>query len=179
MLRLAGALCTFALDSHPRSLPLYDHDNLDQCFAVLDRHIRTHLEVIVPTNCISIPLSHTGDYMYAGEVTDQRCLGKSRWILSIRSKLGEAELIGRAPQLIKICSRQFVPELVKRALPGMQLTHMPTPPPAVSPKVEAQYFGIGRAGPCWDHLVQTKAVGVYVPGEFPEAEVELLVVIDP
>ena len=23
--RLAGALCTFALDSHPRDLPLYDH----------------------------------------------------------------------------------------------------------------------------------------------------------
>ena len=28
MSRLAGALCTFALDSHPRDLPLYDHDNL-------------------------------------------------------------------------------------------------------------------------------------------------------
>ena len=71
-----------------------------------------------------------------------------------------------------------MPELVKRALPGMQLTHLPTPPPAVSPKVEVQYFSAGKAGPCWDHLVQTKAVGVYVPGEFPEAEVELLAVID-
>ncbi len=178
MLRLGGALCTFALDSHPRSLPVYDHDNLDKCFGALDRHIRTHLEVIVPTNCISIPLHTTGDYLYAGEVTDQRCLGRSRWILGIRSQIGEAELITRTPQLIKVCSKQFVPELVKRALPGLQLTHLPTPPPAVSPKVEVQYFGIGRAGPCWDHLAQTKAVGVYVPGEFPAAEVELLVVLD-
>ncbi len=40
MLRLGGALCTFALDSHPRSLPLYDHDRPDTCFAALDQHIR-------------------------------------------------------------------------------------------------------------------------------------------
>ncbi len=32
MSRLAGALCTFALDSHPRDLPLYDHDNPSDCF---------------------------------------------------------------------------------------------------------------------------------------------------
>ena len=57
MSRLAGALCTFALDSHPRELPLYDHDNLSECFEALDRHIRAHLETIVPTNCVSIPLA--------------------------------------------------------------------------------------------------------------------------
>ncbi len=55
--RLAGALCTFALDSHPRDLPLYDHRNLSESFEKLDRHIREHLETIVPTNCISIPLT--------------------------------------------------------------------------------------------------------------------------
>ncbi len=62
MSRLAGALCTFALDSHPRDLPHYDHQNLSDCFDQLDRHIRAHLETIVPTNCISIPLSPAGDY---------------------------------------------------------------------------------------------------------------------
>jgi type VI secretion system protein ImpJ len=28
--RLGGALCTFGLDSHPASLPLYDHQHLDE-----------------------------------------------------------------------------------------------------------------------------------------------------
>ncbi len=178
MLRLAGSLCTFALDSHPRSLPLYDHDHLDRCFQELDRHIRANLEVIVPTNCISIPLHRGEDYFYYGDVADRRCLGPSRWILGMRSRLGEAELIATAPQLIKVCSRQFVPQLVRRALPGLPLTHLSAPPPAVSPKVETQYFNIGKSGPCWDHIQQTNAVGVYLPGEFPDAEVELLVVID-
>ena len=48
--KLGGALCTFAFESHPRDLPLYDHRNLDKCFGELDQHIRTHLETIVPRN---------------------------------------------------------------------------------------------------------------------------------
>ncbi len=176
--RLAGALCTFGLDSHPRSLPLYDHQHLDQCFEELDRHIRTHLEMIVPTNYVSIPLKPVGKYFYEGEITDQRCLGRSRWIFAIHSDVGEAEVISRTPQLVKICSSQFVPELVKRALPGLTLTHLPVPPSAISAKVENQYFGINKAGPCWEHLAQTRRVGVYVPGELPEPEIEVLVALE-
>jgi type VI secretion system protein ImpJ len=176
--RLAGALCTFALDSHPRDLPLYDHQNLSECFEKLDRHIRAHLETIVPTNCISIPLQAAGDYFYEGDVGDQRCFNRSRWVLAIRSNVGEAELMARTPQLVKVCTPAFVRELVKRALPGMGLTHLPVPPSAISTRVETQYFGISRTGPCWDHMVQTRRVGVYVPGEFPKPEVEILVVLE-
>jgi type VI secretion system protein ImpJ len=80
--------------------------------------------------------------------------------------------------LVKVCSAAFVPELVKRALPGLALTHLPTPPPAVSAKVDFQYFSISRSGPCWDHLVQTRRVGVYVPGDLPQVELMLLVVLE-
>lgn len=178
MSRLAGALCTFALDSHPRTLPLYDHLRLSECFDELERHIRLHLETIVPTNCLSIPLKTAGDYYWEGEVTDQRCMGRSRWVFAIHAQMGEAELMARTPQLIKICTPPFVRELVKRALPGMALTHLPIPPPAISTRVETQYFGISRSGPCWDHMVKARQVGVYIPGEFPNPEVEILVVLD-
>ncbi len=178
MSRLAGALCTFALDSHPRALPNYDHDNLGECFGALDRHIRAHLETIVPTNVISIPLKPVRDYFWEGDIADQRVLGRSRWLFAIHSNIGEADLISRTPQLVKVCSALFVPELVKRALPGMAMAHLPVPPPAISARVETQYFGLSKAGPCWDHLVQSRRVGVYVPGEIPSPELELLVVLD-
>jgi type VI secretion system protein ImpJ len=109
---------------------------------------------------------------------DTRCFGRSQWILSIRAEVGEADLISRSPQLIKICSNEFVPKLVQRAMPGLALTHLPVPPPAISPKVENQYFSIGKAGPCWDHIVQTKAVGVYIPGEIAQPEIEILVILE-
>ena len=178
MSRLAGALCTFALDSHPRELPAYDHQNLTECFEKLERHIRLHLEIIRPTNCISIPLRPAGNYYWEGAITDQRCLGRSRWVFAIHSNMGEADLMSKTPQLIKICTPPFVRELVRRALPGLGLTHLPVPPSAISARVETQYFGISRTGPCWDHMVKSQQIGVYVPGEFPDPEVEILVVLD-
>ncbi len=55
LLRLGGALCTFAIEAHPRQLPLYDHNNLEKSFGELDHHIRTYLETIIPTQYIPDP----------------------------------------------------------------------------------------------------------------------------
>ena len=176
--RLAGALCTFSLDSQPRELPLYDHQNLTDCFNQLDRHIRAHLETVLPTNCIAIPLAAAGDCYYEGTIADARCLGNSRWVLAIRAGIAEADLMAQTPQLVKVCTPAFVRELVNRALPGMPLTHLPIPPPAISTRVETQYFGIARTGPCWNHMLQTRQVGVYVPSAFPNPELQVLVVLD-
>lgn len=176
--RLAGALSTFALESHPRTLPAYDHDHPDECFYSLDRYIREHLELIIPTNCQSIELNATGDYFYAGEVKDQRCLGRSDWFLAISADMGEVELVAKAPHLVKICSEKFVGELVRRALPGLEMVHVAVPPPAIAAKVETQYFRISKTGPFWDHIVATRRLGAYVPGDIPHPAIEILVVFD-
>ena len=178
MSRLAGALCTFGLDSHPQTLPPYDHDNLENSFTALNAHIRAHLELVVPSNCVQIALTSAGRNFRNGEVTDQRCLDRARWILAIRADAGEAEIIAKAPRLIKLCSKDLLPELVKTALPGLGLTHLPVPPSAIAPKVEFQYFGVSRNGSSWEHIVKTRGVGVYVPDELPSAEIELLVVLE-
>jgi type VI secretion system protein ImpJ len=174
--RLAGALCTFALHSTPQSLPTYDHERLTECFDALDRHIRTHLETIVPSNYTSITLEKVAENFYEGEIVDPRCLDRARWIFGIRSNTSEVELITKVPQLVKICSAKFVSELVKRAMAGLPLIHLPVPPAAIPAQLEAQYFGVTRSGPFWDNIVQTRRVGVYVPGEFPGPELELLVI---
>jgi len=176
--RLAGALCTFKLDSHPRALPAYNHQDLSGCFDLLDRHIREHLELTMPSNHVSIPLKATDSCFYEGEILDARCLGRARWVLAIRSPLAEADLMARVPRLVKFCSPKFVRELVKRALPGMALQHLPVPPPAVSASVESQYFGISRVGPCWDHIAQTHKIGVYIPSDIPDPEAEVIVILE-
>ncbi len=178
LLRLGGALCTFGMDSQPRNLPLYDHQALDKCFAEIERHIRAHLEMLAPSNCIAIPLKLVANYFYEGDVVDQRCLDRARWIFSVHSPIGDAETITRTSQLVKICSAQFIRRLVDSAIAGLPLSHIPVPPAAVSPRVESQYFAISRIGPCWEHIVQTRRVGIYVPGDIPHPEIELLVVLE-
>jgi type VI secretion system protein ImpJ len=178
MSRLGGALCTFGLDSHPESLPPYNHNDLEKCFGPLNQHIRAHLELVVPSNCLLIPLVLAGKNFRNGDILDQRCLDRARWVLAVRADTGEAEIIAKAPRLIKICSKDLLPELVKTALPGLGLVHLPIPPSAIAPKVEFQYFGISRTGNSWEHIVQTRKVGVYVPDDLPGAEIELLVVLE-
>jgi len=178
MSRLAGALCTFGLDVPPRSLPHYDHRNPGPSFDALDDHIRRHLEIVAGSQAILIPLQAVDRYFHEGAIKDQRCFERSRWILGIHAAMGEAELITKVPSLVKMCSAKFVSDLVKRALPGLTLTHLEVPPAAVSARVDSQYFTVNRSGPCWEHIMQTRSVGVYVPGELPAPELELIVILE-
>jgi type VI secretion system protein ImpJ len=174
--RLAGALCTFALDAHPRALPAYEHDHLEECFGALDRHIRAHLEVVAPAARTMVPLRVTTPFLYTGAITDQRAFGRARWILGVRSSLTGVELAARVPQLAKVCSAKFALELVRRAYPGLRIDHIPFPPASVSPRADTQYFGIERNGPCWETLSSTHEIGVYLPDAIPDAELELVIV---
>jgi len=179
MARLAGALCTFGIKSDPLKVPPYTHDNLTDCFERLDEHVREHLELVIPTNAISIELNRADELFYSGAVTDPRCLGRSRWIFGIESSVAESALISMTPRLVKICSQVYIRELVRRSVRGgLELTHLPQPPAAISPRPEFQYFGVTRSGPCWDHIVETQQIGVYVPADLASPRLELVVVLD-
>lgn len=179
MSRLGGALCTFALQSHPRTLPLYDHDDLAGTFGQLERHIRAHLDVVIPEGCLTVQLARETSVLHAAPVADPRAFGAgARWILGVRAASPVAELARTVPQFAKVCSHRFVLKLVERAMPGLAMEYLSSPPSAIAPRTDTAYFALTRAGPCWDTLVQTKAVGVYVPDAVPGAEVALYVVTE-
>ena len=175
--RLAGALCTFSLDSDPRALPAYDPDRLSECFGALERHIRAQLELVVPTNCIAVPLTRVRRLLHSGSVRDPRCLGPSRWILGVRSGASPVELITSVPALVKVCASQHLARLVSAGLPGLTLEHLVAPSSAVVRAPGTTYFNVHRAGPCWDAVAQGGDVGVYAPDALADAEFELLVVL--
>jgi type VI secretion system protein ImpJ len=176
--RLAGALCTFAVDSDPRQLPTYDHRNPGPAFRALDAHIRHHLEIVVPSNTVSLHFQPSEPYIHVADVVDERCLRRARWVLGIRSALGESDLLKMTPRLVKVCSSKFVPELVRRALPGMTLTHLPVPPTAIRAEADMQYFAVETTGPCWEHILQIRKVGVYIPGEISRPEFDLTIIVE-
>lgn len=177
--RLGGALCTFSLDSHPRALPLYDHDQLEQCFGELERHIRTHLDLVIPTNCLVLPLERTRKLLATAAVKDKRCFGPSSWILGVRAARGtQGDLINAVPRLLKVCSAQHIARLVKEAHTGLVLEHLPTPPSSVAARPGTVYFLVRQQGACWDAILKSAEVGIYLPAALADAELELLVVLD-
>ncbi|MGI4758265.1 MAG: type VI secretion system baseplate subunit TssK [Janthinobacterium lividum] len=176
--RLAGSLCTFAAQSSVMDLPTYDHLHPGDSFFALDKHIRRHMDIVLPTSYIQLAFSPGEPYFYEADVSDERCLRRARWILGVRSSLGEADLIRNSQRLIKVCSARFVPELVRRALPGLTLNHLPVPPSTIRAEADKQYFSMELSGPCWDHIQQTRRVGVYLPGELRDAEFDLSILVE-
>jgi type VI secretion system protein ImpJ len=189
--RLGGALCTFGLNSHPRTLPLYDHDRLDECFGVLDRHVRSHLDLVLPSNSVVIALEAADPLTLDAEnaqglsaatfhtatIRDQRCFGEAEWFLAVRSSASGADVVSGVPRLTKLCSAEDIVKLVRRALPGPTLQPVPVPPSAIAPRLGAHYFRIERSGPAWEVIAKRRTLGVYVPDGIPDAALELAIVL--
>ena len=176
--RLAGALSTFSLDATREEIPKYRHRDLTATFREMDALIRRYLEVVAPSNTVTLQFRKAMDYIYAAEVKDERCLRRSRWILGIRSPLTESVLLRQTPRLLKICSAEGVGKLVQRALPGLELMHLPVPPAALHAQADMHYFSISLSGVCWQHILQTKQVGVYLPGDLGDANFDLTIIME-
>lgn len=175
---LAGSLCTFAFDSNPATLPEYDHLNLNRTFSEIELHIRRHLDIVVPQNNVTLDFQRVDKFVHAAPVVDERCLRRSRWILGIRSDIAESALMRLTPNLVKICSAEGVAKLLQRALQGLELIHLPVPPSAVAAQADMVYFSIALTGPCWQHILATTQVGIYLPGELGNAVFEVTVILE-
>jgi type VI secretion system protein ImpJ len=177
MLALAGSLTTFSTQVHPRDFPKYKHDSLSECFTELDEKLRYLLETVVPSNFVSLPLKLIQPSIYATSISDDKYLQNTRLYLAISAEMAEAELIARTPYLIKLCSANHIEHLVKQALPGVALTHVPRPPSAIPVKLNCQYFSLNQSGPAWEAIVRSRNLAAYVPGDFPLPQLEVIVLL--
>jgi type VI secretion system protein ImpJ len=178
MLRLAGALSTFSLEGHPENLPDYDHADLGRCFTLLDQAVRDLMETVIPSKFVSVPLEVRDRFQWGGAVTEDQYFRNSQFFLAIGAKMGVDDLIRKVPQLIKISSQDDIQRLVRNALPGLTLRHVPTPPAAIPMKLDNQYFSLNQGGALWDAITQSRQIAVHAPGEIAEPRMELLIVLE-
>ena len=177
MLSLAGALTTFSTDIHPRDLPSYDHDDLGTCFTDLDETLRTLLETVVPTNFISLPLKLVQPAIYATALDNDKYLTNTKMYLAVAAEAPQADIVNRAPQLVKVCSAAHIEHLVRQALPGVPLTYVASPPGAIPIKLNYQYFSLSQAGAAWEAVQRARNLAAYVPGDLPNPQLELIILL--
>jgi type VI secretion system protein ImpJ len=174
MLSLAGSLTTFSSRIEPRDLPRYEHESLGPCFLALDAAIAELLETVVPSNFVSLPLKPLRESIYAAAIDKDSYFENSRAYLAISADMDEAGLIARTPALAKACSASHIEQLIRQALPGLKLTHVPVPPRAIPVKLRYQYFSVERSGAVWEAVVRARNFAVYMPSEIPNPEMELI-----
>jgi type VI secretion system protein ImpJ len=177
MLSLAGCLTTFSPKIHPRDLPMYRHDDLSGCFGTLDEIVRTLLDTVVPSNFVSLPLKLVQPSIYATALADDKYLSGTRLYLALSAEMNQADLISKAPYLLKVCSANHIEHLIRQALPGVPLTHIPKPPGAIPVKLNYQYFSLNQSGVAWEAIGRARNLAVYVPGDFPSAQLELIILL--
>ena len=180
MLALAGALTTFSMAIHPRDLPRYDHDDLAACFTRLDEQLRDLLETVVPANTVSLPLKLVSPSVYAAALDQDKYLAAPQIFLAVSvssASTRAAEVVRRIPQLFKLSAAGQLDHLIRQALPGIALTYAPSPPSTVPVKLDYHYFALEKAGPAWDAVARARNIAAYVPAEFPEAQLELVIVL--
>ncbi|HZU22545.1 MAG TPA: type VI secretion system baseplate subunit TssK [Terriglobales bacterium] len=177
MASLAGTLTTFSNTVHPRDLPAYDHENLGPVLAQLDQKLRLLLETVVPTHFKSLPLKLVERSVYATALDDDKYLHGTKMYLAVAADVNEGDLIKGVPRLAKVCSATHIDTLVKQALPGMQITHLPAPPTAIPVKLNYQYFSLNQAGGAWEAVCRARNLAVYMPSEFANPQMELIILL--
>ena len=150
-----GAACRLAVHlrhglAPARDPALQSRRASDETFVALDQHIRRTWRPSSLPIAFRFRSSPGEKYLYYGEIVDQRCLNRSRWILGVRAATGEVDIIGKTPQLVKVCSSRVRSRTGSPRAPGMALTHMPTPPSG----------GIGQGGfPILQHQQRGSVLG--------------------
>jgi len=177
MVSLAGSLTTFSPKLRPRDLPLYVHDSLGPVFSELDEKLRSLLETVVPTNLVSLPLKQVNGSIYATAIDNEKLLANTRMYLAVSAETSEDVIIKKVPQLLKVCSATHIEHLIKQALPGVQLKHLPNPPDAIPVKLKYQYFSLNQSGAAWEAVIRARNLAAYAPGDFPNPTMELLVLL--
>jgi type VI secretion system protein ImpJ len=177
MLSLAGCLTTFSPKINPRDLPIYRHDNLAECFGPLDEMVRTLLETVVASNFVSLPLKLVQPSIYATAMADDKYFSGTRLYLAVSAEMNQADLIAKAPYLLKVCSSNHIEHLMRQALPGAALTHVAKLPGSIPVKMNYQYFGINQSDVAWEAVVRARNLAVYVPGDLPSPQLELIILL--
>lgn len=176
LIRLAGALCTFSVGADTRDIPRYNHDQPEEVFDGLERHIHRHLAIVIPESYISVALTRSGRNLHTATLEDERFFEASEWVLRVAAPVAAETIIEDVQRKVKVGSAEDVMWMMEKAVAGLPLEHLPSPPAIIAPRVGSQYFRVRTHGDGWKYPKERRSVGIYVPDALPDVEMELLCV---
>lgn len=163
--QLAGSLCTFSFQLHPRDVPAYAHEGLGETFSELTRMILELLETVMPSAFTNIDLDQRDETMLIGEIKDEAILsGDCHWYLSVAGDLPEARIRDEVPSQVIIGAPHNIDFLVKTATPGLALVHTTVPPRDFPLKAGHTYFKLEADGDTWETVRESRSIAIYLGG---------------
>jgi type VI secretion system protein ImpJ len=181
--QLIGELSSFSekvdvmgfMEEENRALPNYDHEALWECFSQAQTLISQLLDEITAGPEYVIRLVYDGTY-YAAELKPAMFEGRNRFYLVFRTESDPKSVIRSVATIAKLSSREHLPILIARALPGVRLEHLPVPPQELPRRAHSIYFAVDYQSDQWAPVRKGNNVAFYWDNAPEDLEVELMVV---
>jgi type VI secretion system protein ImpJ len=158
-----------------RLLPPYDHLNLYRCFLAAQGLVSQLLDEITAGPEHVMRLLYDGTY-YASELAPAVFEGKNRFYLVLRTEEDPKEVLETIETAAKLGSRENLPLLIARALPGVGLEHLPVPPQELPRRANSLYFSVDHHGEQWAGVEKGRNLAFYWDDAPEDLEAELMVV---
>ncbi|HEX9022209.1 MAG TPA: type VI secretion system baseplate subunit TssK [Geobacteraceae bacterium] len=162
-------------DGETDPLPVYDHRNPWECFAAAQLLIGRLLDEITAGPDYVIPLIYDGTY-FTAEMKPVHFENRNRYYLVLRTEEEPGSIIRSVDRVAKLGSRERLPLLIARALPGVGLEHLPTPPQELPRRSYSIHFAVDSNCEQWALIKKGNNIALYWDNAPEDLEVELMLV---
>jgi type VI secretion system protein ImpJ len=156
-------------------MPGYHHQQLWQCFSSAQSLITRLLDEITAGPEYMIALHFDGTY-YSTELQPAMFEGRNRFFLAVETESDPQSILQSMEQIAKISSREYLPILIARALPGIQLESLQAAPQELPRRANTLYFQIDHHGEQWQHVQKGNNLALYWDSAPDDFKVELMIV---
>jgi type VI secretion system protein ImpJ len=179
LLRIAGELATFATpERRARTYPAYDHDNLEEVFMPVIRDIQDFLSAQTGRRAIRLEIIERAPNAFVSTIRDRTLFRNATLVLEVAARRPLTEIQSQFPHLFKVGPNTKMNEIVHAHLPGVNLIHLPTPPPQIRAITDHVYFYLDRTSPLWPEFSTASSVGMHFSGDWPELQLEFWAVLE-
>jgi len=156
-------------------LPEYDHRNLGDCFSAAHLLILKLLDEITAGPEYVLPMLYDGTY-FTTEMKPAHFEHRNRYFLVLRTEADPKSVLQMIEALVKVSSRERLPLLIARALPGISLDHLPSPPQELPRRAFSLYFALDSHSEQWALVEKGHNIALYWDQAPEDLEVELMIV---
>ncbi|HEB50662.1 MAG TPA: type VI secretion system baseplate subunit TssK [Desulfobulbus sp.] len=156
-------------------LPPYNHRRLWNCFAAARSILVRLLDEITAGPDYMLQLLFDGTY-FAAELPPAMFEGRNSFYLVVETAEDDPGLVDSFTGLAKLGSRETLPLLIARALPGIGLTHLEQPPQELPRRAGSLYFRIDHHNEQWQQVQRYHNLAVFWDAAPQDLKVELMVV---
>jgi type VI secretion system protein ImpJ len=179
LLRLAGELATFATpERRAHVYPPYNHDQLEPTFVKVIGDIQQFLSVGWSRRAIRLEIIQRAQNAFVATIRDRTLFRNATFVLEVEAGRALTEIQSQFPNLFKVGPDTKMREIVYQHLPGIELIHLPTPPPQIRAITDHVYFYLDRKSPMWPEFSTASAIGMHFSGDWPELRLELWAVLE-